>query len=260
MSTQNVASPALRNDIDPDEWEARVNLAAAYRLANMMGWNDLLGTHITCRVPGTLDQFLINPYGLLFEEVTASSLIKIDVEGNKLSESPWGVSKAGFVIHSAVHMGLPQAHAVMHCHSKYGVAISAQKQGLQPILQQVLVCYGQLRYHDYEGLAFDISERERLARDLDGGGMMILRNHGTLSAGRTIAEMYYRMHLLERACRFQFYAQSTGVEINPLPEAVVVHTIEQGKQTYSAAQLGSGELPWAALKRKLDRECPDYAS
>ena len=249
----------MSNSMDAAEWDARVNLAAAYRLADAMGWNDLLGTHITCRVPGREGEFFINPFGLLFEEVTASSLIKVDLEGNKLSDSPWNVSKAGFVIHSAVHIGDPSAHAVMHCHSKYGVAISAQKRGLLPMLQQTLVCFGQLRYHDYEGLAFDLSERERLVRDLDGGGMMILRNHGTLAVGRSIPEMYYRMHLLERACRFQFYAQSTGAELGALPEAVVAHTVEQGRQVYAATPLGSGEIAWAALRRKLDRDGSDYA-
>ena len=259
MSAEAKVDVMRRNDIDPAEWQTRVDLAAAYRLADMMGWNDLLGTHITCRVPGAADQFLINPYGMLFEEVTASSLIKVDVDGNKLSDSPFNVSKAGFIIHSAIHMANSDAQAVMHCHSPYGVAISAQKAGLQPIMQQVLVCLAQLRYHDYEGLSFDLAERERLLRDLGTGTMLILRNHGTLTVGQTIPEMYYRMHLLERACRFQFYAQSAGGEIQSLPADVVAHAIEQGRKVYSRSALGSGEIAWAALKRKLERAGADYA-
>ena len=157
--------------ISPEEWQARVELAAAYRLTAMMGWTDMLGTHISCRVPGTHDQFLINPYGLLFEEMTASDLIKCGIEGGKLSESPYEVNSAGFTIHSAIHMNCPGADAVMHCHTQYGVAVASQKDGLLPLTQMALTALSQVRYHDFEGVAEDHNERERLVKDLGDGGM-----------------------------------------------------------------------------------------
>ncbi len=246
---------------DSGEWQARVDLAAAYRLTAILGWTDMLGTHISCRVPGTADQFLINPYGMLFEEITASSLIKIDVEGNKLSASAYEVNKAGFTIHSAIHMGRDDAHAVMHLHTGYGVAVSAQKGGLLPITQQALTALNLVRYHDYEGVALDTSERERLIQDLGDGGLMILRNHGTLSVGATVGEMFHRMYRLERACKFQILAQSGGAEINPVPQEIIDHTFDQGKEIYSKGGMSEGgKLVWAALKRKLDREDPGYAA
>jgi ribulose-5-phosphate 4-epimerase/fuculose-1-phosphate aldolase len=180
--------------ISPEEWQARVELAAAYRLTAMMGWTDMLGTHISCRVPGTHDQFLINPYGLLFEEMTASDLIKCGIEGGKLSESPYEVNSAGFTIHSAIHMNCPGADAVMHCHTQYGVAVASQKDGLLPLTQMALTALSQVRYHDFEGVAEDHNERERLVKDLGDGGMLILRNHGTLSVGTSIGEMFARMY------------------------------------------------------------------
>ena len=185
------AARAARGII-PEEWRARVELAAAYRLTALMGWTDMLGTHISCRVPGTHDQFLINPYGLLFEEMTASDLIKCDIEGAKLSESPYEVNSAGFTIHSAIHMNCPGADAVMHCHTQYGVAVASQKDGLLPLTQMALTALSQVRYHDFEGVAEDHNERERLVKDLGDGGMLILRNHGTLSVGTSIGEMSRR--------------------------------------------------------------------
>ncbi len=250
----------VRNRKESAEWQARLDLAAAYRLTAMLGWTDMLGTHISCRVPDTADQFLINPYGMLFEEITASSLIKIDVDGNKLSDSPYEVNQAGFTIHSAIHMGRHDAHAVMHLHTGYGVAVSAQKQGLLPITQQALTALHLVRYHDYEGVALDTSERERLVADLGDGGLLILRNHGTLSVGATVGEMFHRMYRLERACKFQILAQSGGAEISPLPREVIDHTLEQGKEMYSkGGQSEGGKLVWSALKRKLDREDAGYA-
>lgn len=246
--------------ISAAEWQARVELAAAYRLTAMMGWTDMLGTHISCRVPGTEDQFLINPYGLLFEEMKASDLIKCDTEGRKLSKSPYEVNSAGFTIHSAIHMNCHSAEAVMHCHTQFGVAVASQKQGLLPLNQMALTALSQVRYHDFEGVAENHDERERLVKDLGDGSMLILRNHGTLTIGTSIGEMFARMYRLERACKFQITATSGGAELNHLPREVINHTIEQGNMIYGPGGRGaSGKLMWAALLRKLDRESPDYA-
>jgi ribulose-5-phosphate 4-epimerase/fuculose-1-phosphate aldolase len=251
---------SVRNRIGAAEWQARVDLAAAYRLTALMGWTDLLGTHISCRVPGTHDQFLLNPYGMLFEEITASSLIKVDVDGNKLSDSPYDVNQAGFTIHSAIHMGNHNADAVMHLHTAYGVGVATQKQGLLPATQMALTALDLVRYHDYEGVAFDLTERERLVKSLGDGGMLILRNHGTLTVGATIGEMFHRMYRLERACKFQIHAMTGGAELNPLPREIVEHAIDQGRQIYAkGGQSEGGKLVWAAMKRKLDREDPGYA-
>ncbi len=251
---------AARN-VNAAEWQARIELAAAYRLTAMMGWTDMLGTHISCRVPGTHDQFLINPYGLLFEEMTASDLIKCDIDGRKLSDSPYEVNSAGFTIHSAIHMGNHDAEAVMHCHTQYGVAVASQKQGLLPLTQMALTAMSQVRYHDFEGVAEDHNERERLVRDLGDGGMLILRNHGTLTVGSSVGEMFARMYRLERACKFQITAMTGGAELNRIPGEIINHTIEQGGMIYGKGGRGAGgKLMWAALKRKLDREAPGYAS
>ena len=246
--------------ISSEEWRARVELAAAYRLCAIMGWTDMISTHLSCRVPGRHDQFLINPYGLMFEEMTASALLKIDVEGNKLSESPYNANKAGFVIHSAVHMGRADAHCVMHLHTNYGTAVSMQKNGLLPLSQQALTVMSLLKYHAYEGVAFDTAERERLLRDLgNDGAMLILRNHGTLTLGETVGEAFARMNRLERACRLQILALSGGAEPNPVAAEVVEHAMGQGPQIYGkGGQSAGGALVWAALLRKLDRENPGY--
>lgn len=258
----NTAASRAPCGMSESEWQARSNLAAAYRLTAMMGWADMLGTHISVRVPGTTDEFLINPYGMLFEEITASSLLRVDVEGNKLSESAYNANTAGFTIHSAIHMGAPEAHAVMHLHTAYGVGVSTQLEGLLPATQMALTAMNLVRYHDYEGVAFDLTERERLVKSLGDGGMLILRNHGTLSVGATVAEMFDRMYRLERACKFQITAQAGGSPLRRIPQEVVDHTIQQGREIYtkgSASQAAGGELLWAALKRKLEREDPDYA-
>lgn len=248
-----------KETIAPDEWNARVELAAAYRLCAIMGWSDMISTHLSCRVPGRHDQFLINPYGMMFEEMTASSLVKIDVEGNKLSESPYGVNKAGFVIHSAVHMGREDAHCVMHLHTNYGTAVSMQKQGLLPLSQQALTVMSLLKYHEYEGVAFDVAERERLLKDFGDGAMLILRNHGVLTVGETVGEAFARMNRLERACRLQILAFSGGAEPNPVRDDVVDHAVQQGPMIYGkGGQSAGGKLVWEALMRKLDRENPGY--
>ena len=248
----------LPRGVSAGEWEARCELAAAYRLAAALGWSDFLGTHFSLRVPGHADQFLINPYGMLFEEITASSLIKVDTEGNKLSDSPYEVNGAGFVIHSAVHMGAPDAHCVMHCHTTPGVGVSAQKQGLLPITQMALTLWGELRYHDYEGVAENLDERARIVEDLGDGTMLILRNHGTLTIGATVGEAFARMNRLERACKFQLAALAGGAEPNLVPQEVVDYTAQMGRELASTGRGAGGKLLWAALLRKLDREDPGY--
>lgn len=265
VSPIKAASPApesLRNRVSAAEWEARCELAAAYRLTAIMGWSDMLGTHISCRVPGTEDQFLINPYGELFEEITASSLIKCDTEGNKLSDSPYEINFAGFTIHSAIHMGRPDAHAVMHLHTGYGVAVSAQEDGLLPVTQKALTMpFSQLRYHDYEGVAHDLTERERLLNDMGDGTMLILRNHGTLTVGASCGEMWGRMYRLETACKFQILAMSGDAKLRRLPQEVIDHTTQQGLELSAAGgRHAGGKLLWNALLRKLAREQPEYAS
>jgi ribulose-5-phosphate 4-epimerase/fuculose-1-phosphate aldolase len=242
------------------EWQARLDLAAAFRLAAIQGWTDMLGTHFSLRVPGTESQFLINPYGMLFEEITASSLLRIDTEGNKLSESPYEANRAGFVIHSAVHMGARAAHCVMHCHTLAGVGVATQKQGLLPITQMALTVLAEVRYHDYEGVADDEEERRRIVKDLGDGSVLILRNHGTLTVGATVGEAFARMYRIERACRFQLAALTGGAEPNAIPREIADYTIEQGREINQAGRAGGGKLMWAALKRKLDREDPSYAS
>lgn len=240
------------------EWEARCELAAAFRIAARLGWSDMLGTHFSLRVPGTEDQFLINPYGMFFDEITASSLIKIDTEGRKLSDSPYEVNRAGFVIHSAVHMGSHDAHCVMHCHTTAGVGVATQRQGLLPITQMALTVWGELRYHAYEGVADNEDERKRIVDDLGDGTMLMLRNHGTLTVGTTVGEAFARMNRIERACRFQLAALSGGTEPNPIPQEIIDYTAQQGSQLSRTGRGAGGKLLWNALKRKLDREDPEY--
>ena len=240
----------VRNRIDAAEWQARVDLAAAFRLTALVGWTDMLGTHISCRVPGSNDQFLINPYGLLFEEITASSLIKCDINGAKLSESPYEVNFAGFTIHSAIHMGRHDAHAVMHVHNGYGVAVSAQKDGLLPITQKALTApLNQLRYHDYEGVAHDLTERERLVRDLGAHDAMVLRNHGLLTCGATIQQAFNTMYQLEMSCRAQVDAMAARTELTMPGENVLAHTAHLYQP---GTRRPYGVLEWPAMLRLLE--------
>src|SRR5688572_10323206 len=240
------------------EWEARCELAAAFRVAARLGWTDFLTTHFSLRVPGTQDEFLINPYGMFFEEITASSLIKIDTEGNKLSDSPYEANRAGFVIHSAIHMNSHDAHCVMHCHTSAGVGVATQRQGLLPITQMALTIWGQVRYHDFEGIADNEDERQRIVEDLGDGSILILRNHGTLTVGSSVAEAFERMTRIERACHFQLAALSGGAEPNPIPQEVVDYTAQQGRTSSVNPRNTGGNLLWSALKRRLDREDPGY--
>jgi ribulose-5-phosphate 4-epimerase/fuculose-1-phosphate aldolase len=239
----------------PTERELREDLAAAYRLIALFGMTDLVFTHLSARIPGEGHRFLVNPYGLLFEEITASSLVVVDAEGEPKQDTSWPVNPAGFVIHSAVHMGREDAHCVMHTHTLAGMTIAAQQGGLVPLNQMMMEFEGRVAYHGYEGIAADdnLSERERILRDLDDKPCLILRHHGLLTVGRSVAEAFYWMYYLEQACRIQLSAQSSGARLALPPAEVVGRTRLQ----FSTGP-GKGWLPWQALRRKLDREQPGY--
>jgi len=253
------AAEDFRDQISDAEWQARVDLAAAYRLVEMFGWSDLLGTHISARVPDAENQFLINPYGLLFEEITASSLVKVDEEGNVLSPTEYDVNPAGFVIHSAVHMALPEMSCVLHTHTPVGTGVATQKDGLLPLTQHALAVIAVTAYHDYEGIATDLDERERIVRDLGDNRVLVLRNHGLLTVGRTVAEAFVWMYRAERACRMQLAFQQSGAEAKPIPEDVQRMTIERNRLANSPqGHRPIGVKEWPALLRKLDRVDQSY--
>src|SRR5437588_8863737 len=251
-----VAKPStIRDQVSAEEWQARVDLAAAYRLVALYGWDDLIFTHISARVPGPEHHFLLNPYGMMFDEVTASSFVKIDLEGNKGTESPHFINPAGFTIHGAVHAAREDALCVMHLHTDYGIAVSAQKNGLLPLSQQAMFALSSLAYHDYEGLALDGQEKPRLVADFGDKKFMILRNHGLLTLGRTAAEAFLGMFLLERACKIQILAQSGAGELAKIPNDIIDRVASQ----MSAVTMGQGaSLTWPGLLRKLDRIDPSY--
>src|SRR2546426_2342742 len=246
---------SVREQVSQEEWQARVDLAAAYRLVALYGWDDLIFTHISTRVPDAEHHFLLNPYGMMFAEVTASSLVKVDLDGKKVSDSPYFINPAGFTIHSAVHAAREDALCVMHLHTDYGIAVSAQKHGLLPISQQAMFALSSLAYHEYEGLALDEEEKPRLIADLGNKNYMILRNHGLLTLGRTASEAFLGMFLLERACKIQILAQSEGGELSPIPNRILAKVAAQ----MDAVTVGQGAaLTWPGLLRKLDRIDPTY--
>jgi ribulose-5-phosphate 4-epimerase/fuculose-1-phosphate aldolase len=246
----------MRN-VDPQEWEIRCDLAAAYRLIAHFGMDDLIYTHLSARLPGADHRFLLNPYGLMFDEITASSLVTVDPDGHAIEkEDESKINNAGFTIHSAVHMSRPDAHCVMHTHTTAGMAVAAQDQGLLPLNQMSMEFYGRVAYHDYEGIALDLEERERLVRDLGPHDAMILKNHGLLTAGRTVAEAFYNMYYMEQACRIQVTATQGGQKVTIPPDHVAKHTAEQ----FAHNPATKGQRPWKALRRKLDRISPDYAT
>ena len=240
----------IRESVSPEEWQTRVDLAALYRLVALYGWDDLVFTHISARVPGEDNHFLLNPYGLLFEEIKASDLVKIDLDGNIVSETEHFVNAAGFTIHSAVHGNGQHNHAVIHTHSNDGVAVSAQKHGLLPISQTAMVIRNECAYHDYEGIALNHDERERLLDDLGDKHCMILKNHGLLATGATCADAWLRLFFLERACTMQIKALSGGSKLNMVSNDVVELVTDQGQM---ASEQGIGNLAWPALIRKLDK-------
>ena len=247
--------PAVKDRVSKEEWATRVDLAACYRAIAMYGWDDLVFTHISARVPGPEEHFLINAYGLLFEEMTASSLVKVDLDGNKVLESPYEINPAGFVIHSAVHAARPDVACVLHTHSKAGVAVSAQAEGLLPLSQTSLFPYVTLGYHDYEGVALNDAEKPRLVADLGDNNCLMLRNHGLLTTGATIADAFLMMYVLETACQIQLLAQSSGNELIRVPQPVVEGIEAQAEQVTRG--LG-GRLVWPGILRKLDRMDSSY--
>ena len=247
--------PSLQNQVSTEEWQLRVDLAACYRLVAAYGWSDLVFTHISARIPGPEHHFLINPYGLMFDEITASSLVKVDQQCNKLIDSPFPVNPAGFVIHSAVHEAREDAGCVMHTHTRAGVAVSAQKDGVLPISQQSTFVLGSLAYHDYEGVAFRDEEKPRLQTDLGTANFLMLRNHGLLTVGKTIADAFLAMYTFESTCQIQIGAQAGGGEltqVNPL----IVKGVAEAMRVQTGG-LG-GAFAWPALIRKADRLDPSY--
>lgn len=236
------------------EQQLRIDLAACYRLVAHYGWDDLVFTHISARLPGAEHAFLINPYGMLFSEITASSLVKVDLHGNKLEDSPFPVNPAGFNIHSAVHELREDAQCVLHLHTTAGVAVSAQKQGLQPLSQQSLFALSSMSYHAYEGVALNVDEKARLQADLGQANFMILRNHGLLTCGASIADAFLYMFTLQRACEIQVMAQASS-DLIKIPEPILAGIQAQAKQVTKG--LG-GDLAWPGLLRLLDRVSPGY--
>jgi len=245
-----VSNTTIRDQVSDAEWQLRVDLAACYRAIAMFGWDDLVFTHISARVPGPEEHFLINAYGLFFEEITASSLIKVDLQGQKVLESPQPINPAGFVIHSAVHEARHDVACVLHTHTKAGVAVAAQVDGLLPISQVSLFPYATLAYHSYEGVALNEEEKPRLVADLGNNNALILRNHGLLTTGATIADAFLMMYVLETACQTQILAQSGGTELLQVPEPIVAGIQAQAEEVTRG--LG-GQLMWPGLLRKLDR-------
>jgi len=241
---------SVKTQVSDDEWRVRVDLAACYRLIAMYGWDDMIFTHISARVPGPDEHFLINAYGLLFEEMTASSLIKVDLNGAIVLDTPYPVNPAGFTIHSAVHAARTDAGCVLHTHTRAGIAVSAQKDGLLPLSQISLIPYATVSYHDYEGIALNEDEKPRLVADLGTSNFLILRNHGLLTVGANIPDAFLFMYALETACQTQIMAQSTGGALTPINPAIVAGIQAQVEAVTKG--LG-GALAWPALLRKLDR-------
>lgn len=247
--------PTLQDRVSPAEWQMRVDLAACYRLVAAYGWSDLVFTHITARLPGPDHAFLINPYGMMFDEITASSLVRIDSHGNKLDDSPFPVNPAGFTIHSAIHEARDDAICVLHTHSLNGTAVAAQEAGVLPISQPSIFVLNSLAYHDYEGLALNADEKPRLVADFGDKSFLMLRNHGLLVVGRTVADAFLNMYLFEAACTVQVRAMAGGTPLRPVAQGIIANAMVQARQVTNAQY---GSLAWPALLRKLERESPDY--
>jgi len=246
----------VRSRVSESEWKQRVDLAACYRLCALYGWDDLIFTHISARIEGPEHHFLINPYGMTFDEVTASSLVKVDLDGKKVLDSTYEINPAGFTIHGAIHAAREDAKCVMHTHSINGIAVSATKHGVLPISQQSTFVLASLGYHDYEGVALRDDEKPRLVKDLGTNMFFMLRNHGLLTVGPTIPDAFIAMYTFETACMVQLRAQSTGAELVHVDPRIV----EGVKSVFAAVTKGMGAgLAWPALLRKLDRKLPGYA-
>ena len=246
---------SVQAQVSAQEWQLRQDLAACYRLVAHYGWSDLVFTHISARIPGPDHHFLINPYGLMFDEITASSLVKVDQHCNKLNDSPYSVNPAGFVIHSAIHEAREDAGCVLHTHTRAGVAVSAQKDGVLPLSQQSTFVLASLAYHDYEGVAFRPDEKPRLQADLGHANFMVLRNHGLLVVGKTIADAFLSMYTFEATCQIQLAAQSGGSALTHVDPRIVSGVAESMR--VQTGGLG-GAFVWPALLRKLQRIDPGY--
>ncbi len=255
---ESVEIASLEGQVSPEEWKIRVDLAAAYRLVAHYGWDDIIFTHLSARVPGPEHHFLLNPYNLMFEEVTASSLVKVDMDGKPVGPTPFMTNPAGFTIHSAIHMARHDAMAVMHLHTAYGQAVSAHADGLLPITQTAMLVRDDVAYHDYEGVAVDLDERERIIADLGDKGAMLLRNHGTLATGGTVGECFIKLYYLERACEAQIHALSAGPgALNTPNQGAPEVTAQQGRH---GLKMVANALAWPALLRKAYRLDPGFAS
>ncbi len=252
----SVEIPSLKGKVSDEEWAIRVDLAAAYRLVAHYGWDDLIFTHLSARIPGPEHHFLLNPYQLMFEEVTASSLIKVDVHGNPVDPTPFITNPAGFTIHSAVHMAREDAHAVMHLHTPAGQAVAAHQDGLLPLTQTAMLVRGDLAFHDYEGVATNHEERERIVADLGDKGAMLLRNHGTMAVGGNVGECFLKLYFIERACQAQVMALSAGDQLNRPPQGAAELAAQQGG---AGLKMAANLLAWPALKRKAYRLDPGFA-
>lgn len=256
MKTSIQDIPSLQGKISAEEWRTRIDLAAAYRLVALMGWDDMVYTHITAKIPGPEHHFLINPYGMMFDEITASSLVKVDLAGNVVMDSPFPINPAGFTIHSAVHAAREDAGCVLHTHSVNGVAVSAQADGVLPISQQSIFVLSSLGYHDYEGVALRDDEKPRLVRDLGSNNFFMLRNHGLLTVGQSVADAFMAMYTFESVCMIQVRAQSGGRRLTMIDPAIIATSAQQAQQVTKG--MGSGALNWPGLLRRLDRRSPGY--
>ncbi|MFT3815134.1 MAG: class II aldolase/adducin family protein [Acidovorax sp.] len=250
----NAPATDIRSLVSAEEWQLRVDLAACYRLVAMYGWSDLVFTHISARIPGPEHHFLINPYGMLFDEITASSLVKVDMECNKLIDSPYPVNPAGFTIHSCIHAAREDVQCVLHTHSRAGVAVSAQKCGVLPISQQSTFVLSSLSYHDYEGVALREDEQPRLVADMGTSNFLMLRNHGLLTVGKSVADAFMNMYTFENTCRIQIDAQAGGELVTVDPR--ILDGLSQVMKTVTKGM--GADLAWPALLRRLDRENPGY--
>ena len=251
----NDQTSEIRSQVSEAEWLQRVDLAACYRLVAMFGWDDLIFTHVSARLPGSEHHFLINPYGLMFSEITASSLVKVNLQGNKVVDSPYEINPAGFTIHSAVHAAREDANCVLHVHSINGVAVSAQQDGVLPLSQHSIFVLSSLAYHDYEGVALQEDEKPRLVGDLGEKRFLMLRNHGLLTVGRSVAEAFVAMYFFETTCMIQVRAMSGGQPLRRISQQIIDAAPTQWEQVTRGA---GGGLAWPALLRKLDRADSSY--
>lgn len=253
-----VEIPSLKGKVSEEEWKIRVDLAAAYRLVAHFGWDDLIFTHLSARIPGPEHHFLLNPYQLMFEEVTASSLVKVNMDGHPVEPTPFITNAAGFTIHSALHMAREDAHAVIHLHTPDGQAVAAHAEGLLPLTQTAMLIRDEIAYHDYEGVAVDLDERSRIIANLGDRNAMIFRNHGTLAVGETVGEAFLKIYFLERACTAQVKALSAGEgNLNNPPQGTPEVAAQQGR---ASLKIGANMLAWPALLRKAYRLDPGFAT